>query len=214
MTYHLNPPPAPGAFPSRITLELTNACNLNCTFCPRRLMDKNLGRIDPDLARDIIDQAAANLPVTMVPFFRGEPLLHPHWHEILAYTKRKGIGPIQFTTNATLLDREATERILDLEIDFISFSLDTIDPAIYEKTRRGARYGQVVNNILGLIRRREERGMTKPAIQVSSVDTEAYRETMDEFISFWRKRADRVRIYIEHSADGHPGSIGRDILPE
>lgn len=30
--------PEAGKFSHRITLELTNRCNLNCTFCPRRLM--------------------------------------------------------------------------------------------------------------------------------------------------------------------------------
>ncbi|MBF0446556.1 MAG: SPASM domain-containing protein [Magnetococcales bacterium] len=35
---------------------------------------------------------------------------------------------------------------------------------------------------------------------------------MDEFIDFWRNKADRVRIYIEHSLDGKPGSI-QETLP-
>ena len=199
--------PNPGRFPRRVTLELTNRCNLNCTFCPRRLMEKHQGFLDLDLAKELIREMADHLPVTLVPFFRGEPLLHPDWKEILSYAKRKGIGPIQFTTNATLMDREAAATILDLELDFISFSMDTIDPELYMQTRRGANYESILKNLSFLLELKERRGLKLPEVQISAVDTPLYRRGMDAFVEFWRPKVDRVRIYVEHSQDGHPGSI-------
>ena len=202
---------AAGSFPERITLELTNKCNLSCTFCPRRLMDQHQGFLEIDLAKRLLDQMAENLPVALVPFFRGESLLHPDWVEILFYAKQRGIGPIQFTTNATLMDRRAAEAILDLELDFISFSMDTIDPALYHHTRRGANYQQVLGNILSLLELRERRGLGMPEIQISAVETPSYRPGTDAFIAFWKPKVDRVRIYVEHSQDGHPGSIAESL---
>lgn len=201
----------PGLFPRRITLELTNRCNLRCTFCPRRLMGGAQGDMDPAMAKRLLDEMGDHLPVTLVPFFRGESLLHPQWIQILSYAKSKGVGPIQLTTNATLMDQRASQAILDLGIDFLSFSVDTIDPVVYERTRRGAIYEKVLRNILRLVELREKRGLQRPEIQVSAVETVQHQEGMEAFVAFWRDRVDRVRVYVEHSGDGHPGSIARGL---
>lgn len=194
-------------FPHRVTLELTNKCNLNCVFCPRKLMNKNLGFMPQSLAKKLIDEMAVNLPVTLVPFFRGESLLHPNWHEIIHYAKQKGLGPVQLTSNATKLNLETAEKILDLEIDFISFSLDTTDSKLYESTRRGGNYEMVLNNILNFLELREKKNTRLPEVQISSVETLHHKAGIDAFVKFWQPKADRVRIYIEHSTTEHPGAI-------
>jgi radical SAM protein with 4Fe4S-binding SPASM domain len=34
---------------------------------------------------------------------------------------------------------------------------------------------------------------------------------MDAFVAFWKPKVDRVRVYVEHSQDGHPGSIAEPL---
>lgn len=196
----------PGEFPERITLELTNRCNLRCVFCPRTYMEKRRGDMDVQLACRLIDEMAEQAPVQVVPFFRGETLLHPHWRDILAYMKNKDVGPIQFTTNATLLTPEAAAAILDLDLDFISFSMDTTDPELYNSTRKGADFHSCMNNVLEFIEQRNRRG-SRIRIQVSAVETARHKPSIDQFVAYWRERVDRVRIYAEHSTNGKPGSI-------
>ena len=43
-------------FPERITVELTNRCNLECTFCPRHLVEMKLGNMEMSLFKKIVDQ--------------------------------------------------------------------------------------------------------------------------------------------------------------
>jgi radical SAM protein with 4Fe4S-binding SPASM domain len=174
-------------------------------------MEQHQGFLETDLAKRLLDEMAENAPVTLVPFFRGESLLHPDWVEILSYAKERDIGPLQFTTNATLMDRKAAEAILDLELDFISFSMDTIDPVLYQRTRRGANYQHVLQNILLLLELKERKGLSLPEVQISAVNTPSYQGGMDAFIAFWRPKVDRVRVYVEHSQDGHPGSIAEPL---
>ena len=50
-----------GGFPERITLELTNNCNLNCIFCPRRIMAKHQGFLNINLANRLNDDIADHL---------------------------------------------------------------------------------------------------------------------------------------------------------
>lgn len=210
MDYKL--PDNPGLFPSRVTLELTNRCNLSCTFCPRRYMEKDRGFLDTGLAKALLDEMADHSPVSFVPFFRGESLLHPQWFDILNHAQEKSVGEIQFTTNASLLSGDNIERILDLGLSFISFSLDTRDPELYNSSRRGADFGQTMQNVLDFMRRRDERGV-ETQVQVSAVETPEHRPGMDAFVEYWKPVADLVRVYVEHSVDGKPGSIDEP-LPE
>ncbi len=198
-------------FPERITIELTNKCNYNCTFCPRKLMEKQMGFLEFGLAEKLISEISRLGPVSIVPFFRGEPLLHPRWLDILTMLKDAHTGQIQLATNGSLLDKTTAEKLLDIGVDFISFSLDTTDPEIYEQTRCSADFQKVLDNIFTFIELKEKRGNAFPEIQVSTIETDIYKPCIDKFIRFWQPKVDKVRVYIEHSQDGHPGSISQPL---
>lgn len=201
-------------FPRRVTLELTNSCNLRCVFCPRGIMEQTQGFMEPALFKKAVDEMADHLPVALVPFFRGESLLHPRFLELVGYAARKGVGPVQMTTNAMLLNDDLARGIINAGVDFISFSLDTSNAEIYERSRPGAIYEKAAANVERFIDLREHMGAGKPEIQVSGVLTEENAPYKDEFAAKWRGRADRVRIFVEHSRDGRFGSLDGHALPE
>ena len=170
-------------------------------------MEQKLGFMDKQLAFRLIDEIANFSDVALVPFFRGETLLHPEWKKIISYAKSRNISPIQIATNGSLLTSEASRFIICEQVDFISFSLDTIDPELYQKSRRGSDYNVVLENILRFLQIRKEMNLKKPEVQVSAVETFEHKPGMNEFIKFWRKRVDRVRVYTEHSVGDSPGEI-------
>ena len=198
-------------FPDRVTIELTNKCNLVCNCCPRKFMKTGLGVMEKEVFEKVIDECAEHLPVDLVPFYRGESLLHKHFNDFIRYAKAKGLGPIQFTTNATLLNEKMTERILSSGIDFISFSLDTLDKESYDKNRVGADYNTVVNNVLHFI---AQNNKLNPRLrtQVSSVNRKEYYSFQQRFIEYWKSKVDFVRIYEEHSRNGKFGSTENGIF--
>lgn len=200
-------------FPKRLTVEFTNHCNFKCVMCPRQRLKENLGYLDMALYKKIITEAKEYLPVAFVPFFRGESLLHPHFFEMIDMAKKSGLGPIQLTTNAMLLDRELSIRLIETGLDFISFSLDVLGKSSYEKIRVGGDYELVMSNIENFLNIREKKNSRLPEVQVSTVETRKNKAGLDAFIGYWRKRADRVRVYPEHSSDGSYGSLSGYILP-
>lgn len=205
--------PHTGDFPKRVTLELTNRCNISCTFCPRHSMGGGQGLMPTDTALRLIDEMSEHPPLCLVPFFRGEALLHPDWHKILAYAVRRGLAPVQFTTNAMLLSPENAALLLDTGIQFISFSLDTLDPTLYEASRRKADFRRTMDNVHAFLRLRDERAHPIQ-VQVSVVETEAHKPGMEAFVNYWLPLVDRVRVYAEHSTDGSPGSLEHMELSE
>jgi len=192
-------------FPNRITIELTNQCNVSCSFCPRQEVDMQIGFMDIELYKKIIDEASQHLPVKLVIFFRGESLLHPQFIECLKYAKEKGIGPIQFASNALALDEDIADKMLEVGIDFISFSLDTLNPEIYKCTRKYGDLKTSMQHVISLSKKCKERrkhGLIAPTLQVSTIELEDYIEEQEEFVEFWRQYVDIVRVYYEHDDNG------------
>ncbi len=192
-------------FPNRITVELTNNCNVLCTFCNRNKICMDLGYMSEELFRKIIDEAAEHLPVKLVPFFRGEPLMHPLICEFIAYAKKKGIGPIQLATNALLLNNEMQDRLIESGVDYVSFSLDTTDAELYSKSRLEGNLNLSRENVISFCRKCKERvelGLFAPKTQASTINLEEYMATQEEFIDFWKNHVDVVRVYEQHDEKG------------
>ncbi len=202
-------------FPERVTLEISSVCNFRCPMCPRHFAKGEDGLMDATLWRRLVDEFVARGAKTLVPFFRGEPTIHPDWLELLAYAKARGVPEIQMATNGSRLDESSAARLLDIGIEFLSFSLDTADPAAYALARVGGSLSQTLANVEGFLRLRSERGLSKPVVQVSAVDTEWTRPGIPAFVRFWEGRVDRVRIYPEHSFEGRYGMLapGQRLFP-
>lgn len=143
-------------------------------------------------------------------------MLHPKFVEMLAYAKEKGIGPIQYTSNATRMKPKYAEAIVDLEIDFISFSVDSVDPELYASIRIGGKLEKTLANIEYFCEYKAKKNAKLPEVQVSVVKTKLTESSIEQFVDFWSPKVDRVRVYEEHSADGEFGALadGSDSPPQ
>ena len=103
----------------------TQACNLACVHCyytARRQRDP--GELTTAEAKAMIDDLAAfGAPVLL--FSGGEPLLREDLYELGAYARERGIRTV-ISTNGTLIDRAAAERIREAGFSYVGISLDGI----------------------------------------------------------------------------------------
>lgn len=192
-------------FPNRITVELTNDCNVSCTFCNRQKIAMDIGYMDETLFYKIVDEMANHLPIKMVPFFRGEPLMHPQIIDFINYAKKKGIGPIQMASNALLLDEKMQDDLIESGIDYLSFSLDTLDKELYRCSRQLGNLEISSKNVesMGLkCKERRKKGLPAPTIQVSTINIDEYIPGQKAFIDKWMKYVDVVRVYEQHDEKG------------
>ena len=85
----------------RVYLEITNVCNLSCSFCPgTRRAKRFLSVEDFSLLADRLVGHTEYLYLHVM----GEPLLHPQLPDILAATAARGFK-VCLTTNGTLLEK-------------------------------------------------------------------------------------------------------------
>ncbi len=200
--------PVPDPFPRRITIELSSRCNLSCVMCPRQYVSGENGFMDETLFEKIVQEIAEEDVESVVPFFRGESLLHPRFMELLGLLRRHSRARIQLATNALLLSEEMIHDLLfKIRIDFISFSLDAVNEETYRKIRLGGSLEKARENVLSFLRARDGSASTGTVVQVSLTENEFNLEEIRSFIGYWRDRADRVRIYARHSEGGAFGAL-------
>ncbi len=178
----------------RFFIELTNHCNLRCNMCPRPSLRRELGHMDWDLYRHIIDGIArlGGLYVGLNRF--GESLLYRRFVDAVRYAKSSGIRRVVVVTNGTLLDEERAEQILDSGLDQLVISLDTLDRETYEANRRGAKLDHVVANVDRVIEMRRERGVTRPQIVINSVMVEEDLEQIRALFDKYYEKVDRIAL--------------------
>jgi MoaA/NifB/PqqE/SkfB family radical SAM enzyme len=103
----------------KVYLEISNICNVQCSFCPVVEKDKKL----MDLAEfEAVLKEVVPLAEIVCLHLLGEPLAHPRFSEILDICERYNTQ-IDLTTNGILIKRY-TERILNARcIRQVNFSI-------------------------------------------------------------------------------------------
>ena len=107
---------------SRVYIEITNVCNMSCSFChghsrlPRRM--------SLDEFSDVLDQLEGQTKYIYYHLM-GEPLIHPELPTFLKIAKARGFKSV-ITTNGTLLSKRGAE-IIDAGVHKVSVSLHSFE---------------------------------------------------------------------------------------
>lgn len=170
-------------------LELTNRCNLKCTFCPTAdgRMARPRGHMDDALFRAALD-GAGRLEFVLL-FQWGEPLLHPRFAELAAEAARRGIRTL-VTTNGTLLDDRRIAGLLGAGVDRVTVSVDG-DATTHEAVR-GIPLASTRAAIERLVAARDAAGAAT-SVDVSMVVAPETEGGAAEFRRAFEGRVDRVQ---------------------
>jgi radical SAM protein with 4Fe4S-binding SPASM domain len=129
-------------FPSSITFEVTNHCNLGCITCPReydygKSMDKGL--ISLEKMKRVVDEITPYIDAIGLTGL-GETLLYKKLEDVLRYIKQKNKGIQTFiSTNAHVPGAaQYIERLTGL-LDTVQISIDGTG-SVYETVRLKSNY--------------------------------------------------------------------------
>ncbi len=123
-------------------IEITNACNFKCTWCPDDIMDRRRGFMKKEKVFRLLDEIAEKRP-WLGPLYpvklhqMGEPMLHPDLVEIVARAEKRGV-PIELNTNCGLITRERVEGLYRAGLTNLILSYQTPDLESF-KTRKAPR---------------------------------------------------------------------------
>ena len=126
-------------YPERLLVDFATRCNLRCPMCPvwgsddERAIDEVKGIMGLEEARRMLDEVAAARPM-VAPSVYAEPLLIPNVKEVFSEIKRRGM-PIAMNTNGLTLTDELSRFFVELQVDSIMFSLDSVSKETLQKVR-------------------------------------------------------------------------------
>jgi len=188
-----------GNFPLFMDIEVTNACNLKCPFCATTFFGTTMkkGFMSLSTLRKVIDEGVCNNLYGVKFNIRGEPLLHPHIHEFVAYAKQKGLIDVYFNTNAVLLDDEMSRKLIDAGLDRLSISFEGFTKEEYERYRIGAKFEVVLSNIENMQSLKKRFNVQHPKIRIQTVMLPEIKDTFNDYKNFWSIRADEV-VYLDY----------------
>ncbi len=149
---------APESGPTHLTILSTGRCNLACFMCGHSLVDGLPVTIDANAIDQWLEKAQRVFLAGGEPLWMSENA-NPEAARIFdALIKRHTHLKINAYTNGTLMNEAMAKLVLD-RFESIHFSVDTVDPAIYEKIRGKPLLPTVLENIERLARMKRERGL-------------------------------------------------------
>lgn len=107
---------------SRVYIEITNVCNMNCSFCHGHSRDKRF--MSEDEFNLILDRLSGQTEYIYYHLM-GEPLLHPLLPVFLKTAKNKGYKSM-ITTNGTLLNKFGDD-IINAGIHKVNISVHSFE---------------------------------------------------------------------------------------
>lgn len=178
-----------GNFPQHLLIEPTPVCNLRCVMCfqvdPYFSKKQNLGFMDFELYKQIVDEAKSEGCNAITLASRGEPALHRDFGRMLFYLQDKGIFETKINTNGVKLDEQLSHDILASGTSEVVFSVDASEKEIYEKIRVGSKFEKVLENIGRFHRIRQEYPRSKTITRISGVKI-LEEQDLEKIVSFWK----------------------------
>jgi SynChlorMet cassette radical SAM/SPASM protein ScmE len=137
--------------PQKITLNVTNKCNLDCLYCAVSSTKNFQGDLSLEEWKKVIDELAG-IKVFNVLISGGEPFCRPDLLEIIKHTLNYHFR-ISINTNGTLLD-EAVLSILSgsNRLSNIQVSLDGPDSEVHDFIRGRGTFEKIIRGV-DLLRR-------------------------------------------------------------
>ena len=196
-------------FPLSLDLETNASCNLRCTMCVmgspsyHNPMSGN-PLLDMALYRSLMSQGQqAGLPA-MTFGFLSEPLLRKDLPSMIELARQAGVMDIRLGTNGTLLTGPTVESLIVAGLTRLEVSIDAFRPETYRRIRKGGLLDQVVRNVLGFLETRAKLNSDFPLLRISFLKLPFNAHELEEFLQFWKGRADLFSIQEPIFFDGTP----------
>ena len=144
-----------GPFPLYAKIEITQHCNLKCPKCFRTSKAIPLGnQMTLDQFKYVIDRLGPGMTEIWTHGF-GEPMVHLHFVEMMAYVRSKGMT-WGVATNGTMFTHGNMTKLMKLQPTNIRFSIDAADPELFHKLRYPARLERLADSFARLKESRDE----------------------------------------------------------
>ncbi len=196
-------------FPLSLDLEVNASCNLKCIMCVMGAPDyvnpmAEEPLMDIGLYRRLMSEGEKMGLPAMTFGFLSEPLLCRDLAEMIRLAREAGVMDIRLGTNGLLLSAQISRALIDAGLTRLEVSVDAVNPDTYRRIRRGGRLDLVKQNIMDFIEAREKSSSGFPILRLSFLRLPQNESELDDFLAFWRDKADLFSIQEPIFFEGAP----------
>jgi len=132
---------------TKIYVEPTNRCNLDCVTCIRHSWDESFEDLDWPAYQALMD-GLADFPEAKTIAFAGfgESLLHPRFPEMIRLAHVNGLRT-EMTSNAMLLGASLAKQLIEAGLDQFTVSIDGSSNESHSAIRPGASLEEIIDNV-------------------------------------------------------------------
>jgi MoaA/NifB/PqqE/SkfB family radical SAM enzyme len=173
--------------PYFIQISSSGRCNLSCFMCTFSMSDEIPIDIDLNNLEPFLEKASRLCLASGEPLWlskKANPVTHDLFKDVIS--NHSQIKFNVFSNGTMNIDREMAKTIMDRFTD-VNFSLDTIDPHLYEKIRGKPLLGKLLSNIRMLSEMKQAAGLGRldpPHINLSTVVMESTFDGIPEIAKF------------------------------
>lgn len=183
------------AFPKSLFVHMSDACNIDCVYCGRQVHD----RVQNGLMSYALFEREIGPYLHLVDIVQlygtGEPMLHPDFMRMVALCRERGTQ-VMTTSNATLINDERAEQLVELGLELIVVSMDGCTQDTFGKLRGGSDLAQIKRNIQRINQAKARRGATRPNIEIACVVSRTNVHQLEGMVRMTRELgAGRIKFY-------------------
>jgi radical SAM protein with 4Fe4S-binding SPASM domain len=153
-----------------VTLDITNKCPLKCIQCRKTYFETF------DEQQDMNFELFKKIAAEVFPHARsvvlssaGEPLMTRHLFDAIEITREFPVRGISFITAGFHLNPGRAEKIVDLGVTRLEFSIDGATAPVYNKIRIGSDFNKVIKNIAYLSEYKKRKQSATPLLRFNFV---------------------------------------------
>ena len=200
--------------PFTIFIDPSSGCNFQCRFCPTgdreliKLNNRKITQMDFELFKKIIDDINTfNTPIKLLRLHKeGEPLINKDFSKMVKYAKSsKNILKVDTTTNASLLTKELSLKIIEAGLDRINISIEGINENQYKEVANyNINMKELIDNISFFYKNKKqcEVSIKIPSNWINEVDKKYFFDTFSSISD---------RIFVENISNCWPNYEMQDV---
>lgn len=178
--------------PPGVHVELTNHCNLQCSYCTNKDRPRPLGFM-PDEVFNALLKSIHNERISRVYLVGlGEPTLHPKFPEYLQ-ALRSATKYISLISNLNRLSKEQAECIVNNPVNLLNISVDGFDKTSYETNRVNGKFELLLEH-LELIKTLKRKSGSKTLTNIRVMLPPSLFKKYASIKTFWAPYADEVSV--------------------
>jgi radical SAM protein with 4Fe4S-binding SPASM domain len=193
------------ALPVEYIVETTAKCNIYCPMCPRETHKQPKEDMEDQVFETLVREASGTAEHMML-IGLGEPLLDPKIYDRIGLCAKHRIAAL-LSTNGTLLDDKAAEKLLTTPLEHITLSFDGATKESFEYYRKGAKFEKVRDNFVRFCEMKAKL-RSKLQVVVQMVRMERNWNEASDFERFWKSvpGVDETRLKADETDLMNPGA--------